>query len=549
MSAPRLQKTLGDYVGIAISPILIMAMVGSLSFFLLEIGYGGEYVARLRWTLFWFVLASVLVSRISIEQGSGVAGIYGFGLAVVTGMMIHRFVGFVVVVWLLLGLIWWCASKLTWDCTLIDDSEDASGAGLLQVAGLDDSAKKGRIEEELNAPEAAASERGDDDSRQAALRPVSWWRRILQNRSEREGQPHAPGLWVVYFSLIALPVFGVGQLMIPQTNTVGRRYGFALLLVYVATALGLLLMTSFLGLRRYLRQRHLQMPPAMAATWVTLGITLASAILLACTLLPRPNATYSLTALVEKIGSPEQRASERSIFTDESADGSNPRTGRRGERDGEGNLRSSAGGGGENSGQGDRDGSSTAGAPSSSSALTLANLLKWVIYALLVAFILYILWRHWAKLMATLKQMWQEFLNFWRALFGLKTSEPSDQSGSAAVASSVTPPRPFSAFRNPFASGKVDRMSLAELIVYSFEALQAWARDAGHERRPEQTPYEFARLLSEVAPVLSNEALETTRAYGRLAYAGQLPPAETIQVLERLWQQMNEPNTVEAAKV
>ena len=29
-------------------------------------------------------------------------------------------------------LIWWSAHKLTWDCTVIDDSQDASGQGLWQ---------------------------------------------------------------------------------------------------------------------------------------------------------------------------------------------------------------------------------------------------------------------------------------------------------------------------------------------------------------------------------------------------------------------------------
>ena len=36
---------------------------------------------------------------------------------------------------ILLGIVWWCAHKLTWDCTLIDEDEDASGGGLLETVG------------------------------------------------------------------------------------------------------------------------------------------------------------------------------------------------------------------------------------------------------------------------------------------------------------------------------------------------------------------------------------------------------------------------------
>ncbi len=45
--ARRLDKTLVDYLVIAISPVLIMTLVGSLVFFLLEVFYRGEHSARL----------------------------------------------------------------------------------------------------------------------------------------------------------------------------------------------------------------------------------------------------------------------------------------------------------------------------------------------------------------------------------------------------------------------------------------------------------------------------------------------------------------------
>ena len=80
MATDRPNQTLADYVAIAFSPALIMGLVGSLVFFLLEVLYpvAGEYKGRLQWILFFFVFGAVLVGRISITQGvAGRAGLYG----------------------------------------------------------------------------------------------------------------------------------------------------------------------------------------------------------------------------------------------------------------------------------------------------------------------------------------------------------------------------------------------------------------------------------------------------------------------------------------
>ena len=77
-------KTPADYLVIGISPVLIMLLVGSLCFFLIEVFFRGEAAGSVRWVMFWFVMAVVLVSRIGIEQGTGTAAVYGLALAVAT---------------------------------------------------------------------------------------------------------------------------------------------------------------------------------------------------------------------------------------------------------------------------------------------------------------------------------------------------------------------------------------------------------------------------------------------------------------------------------
>ena len=62
--------------------------------------------------------------------------------------------------------------------------------------------------------------------------------------------------------------------------------------------------TSFLGLRRYLRQRRLEMPLEMASVWLTVGSLMIAALLFVCWLLPRPNAEYSITQVPFQVSSP-----------------------------------------------------------------------------------------------------------------------------------------------------------------------------------------------------------------------------------------------------
>ena len=337
--ARRLQKTLIDYLVIAISPALIMLLVGSLVYFLIVVFYQGHYEGRLEWIFFWFVIGAVLIGRISIEDGRERAALFALPLAIAMLVVLPRFVRFggplapvsFLVNMGLVAVVWWSADKLTWDCTLIDEQEEDSGEGLLETVGLD-RPDRAALQREITpvAPEpkagpteseargAAAGLSRSAQSATGSVRPLSseataarddtpttWWDRFV----ERRRRPHAPGVWVVYFSLAALPLFGIGQLCIPAGKPSDRQYAFRLLFVYTASALALLLSTSFLGLRRYLRQRQQEMPLAMVNLWLGIGSALIVAVMLLALLLPRPNAEYAISELPIHIGSPDQKSS------------------------------------------------------------------------------------------------------------------------------------------------------------------------------------------------------------------------------------------------
>src|SRR5215471_11521820 len=142
----RPRPTAIDYVVVALNPALVMILVGSLIYFLVEMFYQGQYPERLHFCLTMFVFAAVLIARISMDEGREHAAPFGIALGIMICLAMHQFVTYKgtnleQVGWLinygLIALAWWCADRLTWDCTLVDESQDASGEGLLQTVGLD----------------------------------------------------------------------------------------------------------------------------------------------------------------------------------------------------------------------------------------------------------------------------------------------------------------------------------------------------------------------------------------------------------------------------
>jgi hypothetical protein len=92
MAKNEANKTLADYVAGVLSPMLIMALVGSLVFFLIKVLYVGEFEGRMQWILFFFVFGAVLIGRISMQGDiAGRAGLYGLvlGALVFIGLLLY----------------------------------------------------------------------------------------------------------------------------------------------------------------------------------------------------------------------------------------------------------------------------------------------------------------------------------------------------------------------------------------------------------------------------------------------------------------------------
>lgn len=279
----EMQKKMGGTIVEIVAPALIMIMTGSLAFFLVELFYYGSYTGRVKWVLGLFVFATVLVSRLSIMESVGKAVAYGFALSAST----------ILVLWLLgsvnplLGLLLtsvviYVNNKLTWDCTVIDHTKDATDRGLLERVGLESHPNSSSTFSETDDENTSLENESHRSSE-----PGSWTTRFFKKKTP----PNTPGVWVIYLALAAFPIYGLGQGFI--TEEIRRQNAFFDFCLYLIGALGLLVTTAMLGLQRYLVKRNATMPNNVAITWVGTGVVMIAAILIAAWILPRPHAEYT----------------------------------------------------------------------------------------------------------------------------------------------------------------------------------------------------------------------------------------------------------------
>ena len=299
---PLGKVSLIDHVATMIAPVLIMLMVGSLVFFLIDVTQHGKFDGRLEYTFFFFVVAVVLIARISIELGAVKARLYGGILGLACFVAMNAFVVYTTPLFKVLGpiinlalmaVVWWSAHKLTWDCTYFDESAEASGRGVLAAVGLDntkattDTADRG--EYDADRSRTTTKERKRSWQKPEAPEPVGWWARYRHYKEWRKKKPHTPGVWVLYFALGAIPLYALGQAMIPAEDA-RRAKCFWQMAVYIASALGLLMTTTLLGLKRYLEARNASVPATLTLAWLGLGSLLIVLFVGVAAVLPRPHS-------------------------------------------------------------------------------------------------------------------------------------------------------------------------------------------------------------------------------------------------------------------
>jgi Domain of unknown function (DUF4129) len=268
-----------DFLLAAIAPVFIIGMIGSLVYFIIIVCYEGPFTARLMWILGLYTVAAVLIARIAIEQSRQLAFTYMFALGAATLLVAPRFMTIsgpmavfsVPILMGLLVLVAVLADRITFDCTSMNEQEQSTGVGLLQSLGL--------VKSERRTSTSNATTMTTTESENALELDTT---KVKNSRRRR----HNPGVWVLYFALLALPLFGFGQLVIK--SPVDRSWAFTYLFVYLLSSLFLLVLISLLSLRKYLRERGVPMETAFAVRWLTIGMTSVFVVLFLLSMLPIP---------------------------------------------------------------------------------------------------------------------------------------------------------------------------------------------------------------------------------------------------------------------
>jgi len=574
-------------------------MISALASFLMLVLYDGGYPGRVTWTTLMYTMGAVAIARIAIEQNRAYSLGYAAALGAATFVVMVRFVGSPIFCVFILAVIAYLADVIVRDCTIIDESVDSSDQGLIDA---------GRMFARQRAAGTGAN-------------------RAYQKKT------HQPGRTVMYLAAGALPLFGLGQFFLDRGS---GAYAMAAsrLLIYLFAALALLVTTSFLGLRRYLRQRGAEMPGDVTASWLMGGLVVTAAVLLVAFLIPRPGSMIASIDFSRLFQSASEQTASRWGWGDEGAERSRPEaattqddphadrkeihseTAQRGGTPGEvgdgnrddgpagkqsGGTEKSSGSQGQQSSpdqtssreansqsnqgdqqqtkrgpqqsaeqsskqqgesqptntdqsdSGNRDdaenrsqseqtaesnrsqsetssaqpqqSSPSAGEFLSSAATGIGVLLKLIIVAVLAGIVGYFVWQNWERLLA-----------WWRDLWGrqvpVTTEEPSSE-----IVEPAAPPRPFASFRNPIGSESDPR----RVVVITFQAFEAWAREQGARRSQDETPAEFVRRAARTIPEVSGPAAELVNAYNRIVYGRGNANQRDIDTAGQLWQLMRQP--------
>ncbi|PAY21452.1 hypothetical protein CKO51_01075 [Rhodopirellula sp. SM50] len=258
-----------DYAAIGVGPVLIFLMISSLANFFVSLLYDGNFSDRVFYLILMYTMGSVALARMVIEESRAYSAGYAMALGAAMVFVMTGFVGSMFFSIGLVVLIGYLADRIVHDCTVIDESVDASGEGLID-RGLDEaSGLSRRIAADNPGEQAPASE-----------------------KERRRRKSHQPGRTVFLLALAALPLFGIGQFMLQNSPQVWARAQLMLGL-YLFSSLSLLVTTSFLNLRRYLRQRDVDMPGDVTVAWLAGGVALIAALLMLAFLAPMPGAAIA----------------------------------------------------------------------------------------------------------------------------------------------------------------------------------------------------------------------------------------------------------------
>ena len=504
---------------------------------------GGE--GRLRQGLVAFALGVVLIEKLRLQQGRSAAILYGFflGAAISLFSLVHaihyRMSGihpmFVFVVnQAFFALLWWAGMRITRAC-----SSDAESAG----AALDSGIMNRRVREVEMV--------GDAD-------PFT----------DRLPSRH-PGRVIFHFSLVAIPIFGLGVYLVATISHADAVQVGALLFIYLLCAFLLLALSSLGQLVAYFAQRDMALPDQIGLSWIAVAVLCVSLVLLVALALPQPasparsavrNQIVAVyrgaqskhgmhdTARVENEKKDARRGSDHGDTTNDvqggkkgqgEGDGSGKsegENGKGGKGSGKGGGNDGHGGGGDaKNGAGQRQGSQSA-APQTPQTPnvspekftgSLAKVFRVVVVAMAIAVIVAIVILTLAMLAGLFRRL-SHGLSL-RRILRLRKERANETRKRA------TEDRPL-AWRDvpdPFGPGAPD--SASETARICWMGLLAYCSDRREPCPAETTPFEFVGSRPQCLRGFENEARRLAEFYTVREFSSRGVSENSREELRRIW--------------
>ena len=533
-----------DWLVLAVTPALLVSLVSCLLFFIVDILYRGRHGGRMEWILFFSTVGMVLIGRVRlIDEIAKRASLYSAALGglvwIGLGMYIPPpdgwpFPAHIAAMGTLVALGFWVTRILVLDTTDLNDDDEIEGQGLLAAGGLEDDPA-----ERLRAQVENATGRAH---LQKIIKPA------------RIRRP--PGGVVVLFCLVTLPLFGLGQALIPVSEPERRWRSLLLLMGYLGSGFLLLLTCCFLGLRRYVARRGISMPPSMAAAWLGTGSLVVGIVLLGALLIPRPADTGGIVALFTQQQSPAKATkkesggfhqddakstgsgNDKSAKTpDKKGKGKDPADKESGNKKGQDTKKES----GDNKRSDPPKNDTSAKDANQNMADKLSELmsgimpiLKMIVAAAIV--VMLVLFLAWRAAMGHSNTDWVNrwlgwLFKLWDGLLGRTSKRPIRESESLKIPAESW--KPFVDFSNPF-TGRYP-LDGPELVREVFAGVVAWGRDKRLPPRMGETAREFSKRIGNEYPALEEGLQKLANLVDQVEYAPESPVVVQRESLQELW--------------
>ncbi|HOL19337.1 MAG TPA: DUF4129 domain-containing protein [Candidatus Hydrogenedens sp.] len=303
--------TLTDTLLSIVNPFLILVLLWSIVFFLLDVRYIYTEVndINLRFVVFFLVLGIVGVNRIfatesvesGISYGAGLAlaislyvmvstSVYGTGSVIYNLVTGNSFLAFLSNMGVVIFL-WWLTNRITYECC-IDENPNAGEIGI--ATSVNKAFQKTvRKEETAHQKEKMGTELFYEleavDPTQLSFKDPSVKDITFNIMGFGERLSRIPaGISVLFFSIPVLGIFSLGLRILVNGGEQMVNVGWVYLGLFVFSSMTLLVMTSLGGLREYYKNRRVYVPSMLGVTWVLLGIAIIVVAMVCATFLPLP---------------------------------------------------------------------------------------------------------------------------------------------------------------------------------------------------------------------------------------------------------------------